>query len=351
VKRPLRTLVKWFMSLVIGGLFVWLALEEWPLEDLLAGGLRVDGLVMSTDTWSVNLLYFPAYFVTLVCMHIFRVWRWKPLLRPLADVDFWTLNRACSVGFMAVFLLPMRVGEFVRPAVLSLEAPVRRSAGLATIVVERLVDGVMVAGFLSVALVFMPRGESFTEIRIGTYVALAAFGGTGLTLAVLFAFRRRVIPLIRRMLDRLSSRNVSRNLTGLVERFLNGLSILPDVRNLLWFLALSFFYWISNGLGLFLLSVAFGLNVPVLGAFAMMSTIVVGMMIPNAPANVGSFWYFLLKPTELYGVAPGSPAALAFALAVWLIQLVQLTVFGAYFLVRGQVSMRRAFAVSWEKEN
>ena len=29
----------------------------------------------------------------------------QPLLHPLVRVDFWTLNRVCSVGFMAVFLL------------------------------------------------------------------------------------------------------------------------------------------------------------------------------------------------------------------------------------------------------
>jgi glycosyltransferase 2 family protein len=224
---------------------------------------------------------------------------------------------------------------------------VRKTAALATIVVERVVDGVMVAGFLAVALVFMPRthAESFDEIRIGTYVALVLFGGLVVALVVLYAFRRQVSDLVRRLMGHASGKWAHR-LGGLTDRFLMGLSIFPDVKNFLWFLAGSFCYWCSNGIGLWILAIGFDLGqVGLLGAFAMMSTIVIGMMIPNAPANVGSFWYFLLKPCELYGVAPGDPAGLAYALSVWSMQLLQLLVFGGYYVLRGKVSWRRAFAV------
>lgn len=352
-----RTAVKWLLSLGVGALFIWLALDEWPIATLTAGGVRLDGRFLTTgDAWRVNLWYLPAYFLTLVVMHVFRFWRWQPLLKPLAHVDLWTLNRVCSVGFMAVFLMPMRLGELVRPALISTEAPIRRSPALATIVVERVIDGVMVAGFLAVALVFMPRthGDSFTEIRIGTYVALAVFGGLVLALALMFAFRRAFQAWVQAATARVSGR-FALAFGGFLDRFLTGLSIFPDVKNFVWFLFLSFFYWTSNGVGLFLLAQGFEVGsaaggwvpfgIPLIGAFAMMSTIVVGMMIPNAPANVGSFWYFLLKPIELYGVMPGNPAGLAYALTVWSLQLLQLLVFGGWFLLTGSIPWRRAFTV------
>lgn len=357
IPQPARTAVKWLLSLAIGALFVWLALDEWPIDTLTAGGVRLDGRWLATGAWRVDLWFLPAYFATLVVMHVFRFWRWQPLLKPLAHVDLWTLNRVCSVGFMAVFLMPMRLGELVRPALISTEAPIRRSTALATIVVERVVDGVMVAGFLAVALAFMPRthGDSFTEIRIGTYVALALFGGLVLALALMFAFRRPFHRWVHAFTARFSGR-LATAIGGILERFLTGLSIFPDVKNFLWFLFLSFCYWASNGIGLYLLAQGFEVagpaagtwqpfGIPLLGAFAMMSTIVVGMMIPNAPANVGSFWYFLLKPIELYGVLPGNPAGLAFALTVWSLQLLQLLVFGGWFLLTGSIPWRRAFSV------
>jgi len=141
----------------------------------------------------------------------------------------------------------------------------------------------------------------------------------------------------------------------MADRFMAGLAVFPDVPNFLLFLLMSLLYWCSNGLGLWVLAHGFQmpaagggwvpLGIPLVGCFAMMSTIVVGMMIPNAPANIGSFWYFLLKPMELYGIAAGNAAGLAFALTVWTLQLVQLLVFGGWFIARGQVSFKRAFVV------
>jgi len=349
-------ILKWGVSIGIGAFFIWLAFREWPVDRLLEGGLTLRQGVIATSSWRVSLGSLGLYFASLVVMHVFRVWRWQPLLAPMQRVGFFALNRVCSVGFMAVFLLPMRLGELVRPALLSTEAEVRRSAALATIVVERLVDGVMVAGFLATALVFLPRhnAQSFSEIRWGTYLALAVFLGSALVLGILILFRRRVAEAVRWMVHHLSPRWGAR-LQGTTERFLEGLGLLPSARDIAAFFLLSFLYWFSNGVGLFLLGQAFevrtdlggwtGLGVPLLGAFAMMSTIVIGMMIPNAPANVGSFWYFLLKPMELYGVPAGHPGGLAFALTVWTLQLLQLLVFGGWFLCKGAVSFRRAFDI------
>lgn len=342
-------LVTWLLSLGIGAAFAWLTLRDWPVGDIVAD-LRIEDLRLTTRSWGVHLLWLPAYFLTLVGMHVFRVWRWRPLLRPVTEVDLWTLNRVSSVGFLAMFLLPFRLGELVRPALLSTAASVRRSPALATVVVERTVDGVLVAGFLAVALVFMPRSniESYVEIQVATYLTLALFVGLVAALALVFAFRGPLTRQARAVLPRLSGRRVGGILAGILDRFLQGLAIFPDWRNFLLFLGGSLGYWGSNCTGLFLLAHGFGLDIPFFAAVAMMATIVVGMMIPNPPGNVGTFWFFLLKPLELYGLA-GRPAAFAFAMAVYGMQLLQLIVFGGWFIARGQVAFRRAFSVSFRE--
>jgi len=338
---------KWLISLAIGAVFVWLSLDDLPSSDVLSE-LRFASGRLVAGTWSLKLWFVPLYFLTLVVMHFFRVWRWRPLLKPLCDVDFWRLNRICSVGFLAVFVLPMRFGELVRPALLPTVAPVRRSAALATIVLERLVDGVMVAGFLAVALVFMPRSEvgSYEELKFATIAALCLFLAAVALLVLLFVFRQRVIAVVSHMTTRMAGHRIGTRLTGMAERFTTGLSIFPDARNTLWFMLGSLMYWCSNGVGLWVLAQGFdGLHVDMLLAFAMMSTIVVGMMIPNAPANVGSFWFFLLLPTRLYGASFGTPqAGLAFALTVWGLQFLQLILFGGWFIANGSVPFRGLFS-------
>jgi uncharacterized protein (TIRG00374 family) len=351
-----NTYIKWIASIAIGLLFVWLAFREWPISSIAAGGIRLEDGWVTSNYWRVSVLTLCLYFLTLISLHLFRFWRWQPLLKPLYKVDFWTLNRVCSIGNMAVFLLPMRLGELVRPMLISTETPIRKSSALATIVVERVVDGIIVAGFLAVALVFMPKTniDSYLEIKIGTWITLIVFGTAVAVLILMFAFRRQVSVFAHNLAGRFSSGGFAFKIAGMMDRFMTGLSVFPDARNFLLFLAMSLAYWCSNGFGLWILAHGFQmhsaagwvpLGVPLLGAFAMMSTIVVGMMIPNAPANIGSFWYFLLKPMELYGIEAGNPAALSFALTVWSLQLLQLLVFGGYFIIRGQVSFKRAFAI------
>lgn len=349
MKGVSSTVLRWSLSLVIGIGFGYLALRDWPVDGLL-DGFGFEGAVMGARSWSLHLAWLPIYFLTLVSMHFFRVWRWKPLLKPLADVDFWTLNRVCSVGFLAMFVLPVRLGELVRPALISTETNLRRSPALATIVVERTVDGVMVAGFLAIVLVFMPRdnSSSYTELMIATYLALTLFSGLVVALVLLFAFRRRVTAIMKTFMPRLSGRKVAGAVAGILDRFLQGLSIFPDARNFILFILGSLMYWGSNCLGLYLLALGFGLVIPFSGAVAMMATIVVGMMIPNPPGNVGTFWYFLLKPLELYGLA-GHPSALMFAMAVYGMQFLQLILFGGWFVLKGDVSFSRAFSVSWSE--
>lgn len=355
-RRKFNTSLKWAVSVGIGAVFVRLAFRDWPVDSIAAGGIRiVDGMI-TTDGWRVSFVTLGLYFLTLLSLHLFRFWRWQPLLKPLGHVDFWTLNRVCSVGNMAVFLLPMRLGELVRPMLVSTEAPIRRSAALATIVVERVVDGIIVAGFLAVALLFMPKSnlDSYLEIRIGTYITLVIFGVAVTVLVLMFAFRKRLSVVIHGFAERFPGKGAASRIAGMADRFMFGLSVFPDFRNFLLFLLMSLAYWCSNGFGLFLLASGFQVNtgagwvplgVPLIGAFAMMSTIVVGMMIPNAPANIGSFWYFLLKPMELYGIEAGNPAGLAYALTVWTLQLLQLLIFGGWFIMKGQVSFRKAFAI------
>lgn len=347
--KVLRIVGKWGLSLGIGAGFAYLTLRDWPIANIVAD-LRLEGMRLVTKSWQVHLAWFPIYFLTLVVMHAFRVWRWRFLLKPVTEVDLWTLNRVSSVGFLAMFLLPFRFGELVRPALLSTEVSIRRTPALATVVVERTVDGVLVAGFLAIALIFMPRSnlESYVEIRVATYLALALFAGLVATLVLVFAFRRFLIRHARTLLPRLSGRRAGGILAGILDRFLQGLAIFPDWRNFLFFLGGSLGYWGSNCTGLFILAHGFGLNVPFFAAVAMMATIVVGMMIPNPPGNVGTFWFFLLKPLELYGLA-GRPEALAFTMAVYWMQLLQLIVFGGWFIARGQVAFRRAFSVSFSE--
>ena len=356
-----KTVTKWVISLLIGGLFVWLSAQGGRFDQLLSQPVHLDGTVLisgdydpatataaaegavlrsdQSSGWHVDLLYILPYLGFLTAIHFLRVIRWSPLLRPLSHVRFRTLNRIGAVGFMAVFLFPLRLGEFVRPYMLSREVPrIRMSEGLATIVVERVTDGLMVSLILFFVLFLVPTSaDSYAQIRVGAYVALAVFLGGMAVLGFLYWLRDQAIDIIDRLVSRIS-KGLAHKVTDLLRAFLKGLAVLPDWRNFAWFCLYTAVYWGINGVGLWVFARGFSLSVPMAGAYAMMSCVVVGMMSPNSPGNVGTFWYFLLLPLELYGIGPSVGQATIFGLAVYLMQLLQQSLFGAWFLLSGKVS-------------
>ncbi|MBM4343458.1 MAG: flippase-like domain-containing protein [Deltaproteobacteria bacterium] len=347
-RRPSSRTVwtRWGLGLLLGGLFTWLSLRNWPVSQLFSGTLQIarssmDAWVVrlvndqGAVVWSLDLAVLGVYGLMLTVIHWLRVLRWRPLLEPFARVPVRALNRAGAIGFMAVFLLPLRLGEFARPLLLARDdldhAPVPFGAGVGAVALERVLDGLLVAGLLFVVLfeVHPATLARYPEVRVGAWASMAVFAGAlGALLATLVA-REFTERWTRRIVGRLSMA-LADKLLGLVTSFIDGLAVLRSPLHVAQFIGLTVVYWGINGLGIWLFARGFGLQLPVVAAYAMMSCAVVGMMVPNGPANAGTFWYFLLLPAGLYGIADQAPRTVAFALALWLVQTVQLIAFGLW---------------------
>ena len=172
-------------------------------------------------------------------------------------------------------------------------------------------------------------------------VALGAFLGASLLLGAAAWRHENTTQLLESTVGKVVP-GLTARIVDLLGAFVRGLRTLPSAGAYAAFIILTVVYWIVNGVGVWCMAQAFDLSVDAIGAYAMMACVVVGMMIPNSPGNVGSFWYFLLLPLPLYGVdsGPDNVQAVAFGVMVWLLQCVQQTAFGAWYVVRGQVTWR-----------
>lgn len=335
--------LRWTFGLLLGVGFTWLSARSWPLDDLFGGTLTIglDGrgawtlLLRRAEhggvLWSVRLTHVAAYLGLLFAIHWLRVLRWRPLLQPYEDVHVQVLNRVGAVGFMAVFLLPLRLGELARPLMLARSTGIGFGTGLGTIAIERVMDGLTVTLVLFAALIQVHPDTLARnpEVRVGAWVAFAVFSVALGGLAAMGVARAWTLRMTRAVLTPLSPKLADR-VAGLAEAFVDGLRVLKSPWHLVQFVALTVVYWGVNGLGVWLLARGFEVHMPVIAGYAMMACIVVGMMIPNSPGNVGSFWYFLLLPASLYGVRADAPRTVAFALGVWLLQTLQVSAFGAW---------------------
>ncbi|MFC1825730.1 lysylphosphatidylglycerol synthase transmembrane domain-containing protein [Thermodesulfobacteriota bacterium] len=127
---------------MISALFIYLALRKVDLP-------RMWLVMRSADLLPLLMVIF----ITLL-QYIIRAWRWGILLEPIGKTGFLTRLSSIHIGFAANFLLPARLGEFIRANTLGQKENISGSSTFGTIVVERLFDGFTLLLFLLIGLVF-----------------------------------------------------------------------------------------------------------------------------------------------------------------------------------------------------
>ena len=273
--------------------------------------------------------YLAGYIGLLVVIHLCRALRWNNLLAPLGvKIPPGPLLAISSVGFMALLALPARLGEFVRPGLLR-KRGISGTAALGTVAVERIVDGLMISLVVFGAF-FSQRSDSSPSWMMPTaYAALALFACA--LIFLVFAMRRPAstvkfcltLSLLPRFAPKLALL-VEEKLLGIIR----GFDVLKDQRNLGVFVLWSATYWIGNGMGVYVLAHGFGLPLSLVGAFATMGLVGVGIMLPNSPGLVGQFQWFTLLGLSLFlpgAATEGSaiyPAAFLFANVHYVLQVV-----------------------------
>jgi uncharacterized protein (TIRG00374 family) len=295
--------------------------------------------------WRSFAPYLAGYVGLLVIVQLTRALRWNYLLAPLGVRIPWApLLAISSVGFMAILALPARLGEFVRPGLMR-KRGITASAALGTVAVERIVDGLLVSLFVFVAF-FALRGPQAPSWMMPT--AYAALGVFLLALVFLMGALSRPEPWVRFWLRLSLVPRISPRLASLVERkaldMIRGFEVMRDTRNLARFVAWSLVYWVCNGLGVVVLARAFGLELTLVGGFATMGLVAVGITLPNSPGLVGQFQWFTLLGLSLYipGAATKGSAvygtAFAFANVHYGLQVVWYVACGALGLATRYVS-------------
>ncbi len=231
------------------------------------------------------------YLVTLALTHLFRAWRWEYLLRPVGvSIPLRRLLPISSVGFMAILVLPMRLGEFVRPYYVAREGHVRMSTALGTVAVERIIDGLMIS-ILFFGSYLVSEGELYPrELRVAAWLSLGAFLGLTTFLALALLQTELTIRVFLKLsLMRVLAPSRADRIADKIRSMISGFRVLTDARNFGRFLGLTVAYWGSNGIGMWLLARQMNLPISLGAAFTTMAFTGVVLSLPNAPGLVGQF--------------------------------------------------------------
>jgi uncharacterized protein (TIRG00374 family) len=269
-----------------------------------------------------------------------RAWRWHSLLRPVKPIPTRTMFPIVCIGYMGNNIYPARAGEVLRAVVLKRRENVAISASLATVIVERIFDGVVMLSFVFLNLPELARltGESGFVGNIQTLAIWGAGVFTAVLVIFLLAamFPKPFVGLLRFFTNRLVPERFRERVLEIGMLFLGGLESLRSPRDALMVFLTSVIIWLFETGKYWFVMHAFDFQVSFFALMLMNGIVNLATTIPSAPGYVGTFDAPGIAVLRAYGIDAALAAGYTLVLhvALW----VPITALGAFYMAREGIS-------------
>ena len=312
---------QFWLGVVVSAFCVWLALRGLKLDEVLAD------LRAANYAWLL-----PGVAVYFVGVGV-RTWRWRYLLKPLKDVPVRRLFPVVVIGYMGNNIYPARAGELLRAYVLKRNEGVSVSAALATVIVERIFDGLVMLLFVFVAL---PTAPFLTDtLRVTVIVGSLIFFGALIVFLFLAARPALAARLYNPLIDRLLPARFREKVRGFLDRFIMGLAALRDLRHIVMVFLTSILIWLLETVKYWFVMHAFNFEVSFFTLMLMNGVVNLATTLPAAPGYIGTFDAPGIEVLSAFSVnrAVATAYTLALHAALWL----PITLLGVYYMTRESV--------------
>jgi uncharacterized protein (TIRG00374 family) len=317
---------KWqfWLGVLISVFFVWISLR----------GLRLGefwDVVKSANYWWI----LPGIAVYFVGVWV-RAWRWHYLLKPIKEIPTRKMFPITAIGYMGNNIYPARAGEILRAVILKRKEGVPVSASLATIIVERIFDGVVMLAFVFINLPELARLTGDSGF-VGNIQQVAVYGTAAFVAALIIFLLAAMFPAITArigqwFIDRVLPVRLREKTSGIMHKFLDGLASLRSPLNILMVFVTSVIIWLFETMKYWFVMHAFGFTVSFFALMLMNGIVNLATTIPSAPGYIGTFDAPGIAVLGAYGVEQATAAGYTLTLhaALW----IPITVLGAYYLAK-----------------
>jgi glycosyltransferase 2 family protein len=289
---------QFWVGVLISVLFIWLSLRGLQLNEFW------NTVQKANYFWLI-----PGVGVYFIGVWV-RAWRWHYLLKPIKEIPTKTM-------------LKRKEG-----------VPV--SASLATIIVERIFDGVVMLAFIFVNLSELAKLTGASGF-VGNIQQVAIIG-TGIFLGALLIFLlAAMFPQVTAKIglwfvEHLTPKRLHAKIIDIMTKFLDGLASLRSPLNVLMVFFTSVIIWLLETGKYWFVMHAFNFQVSFFALMLMNGIVNLATTIPSAPGYIGTFDAPGIAVLTAYGVDQATAAGYTLTLhvALWL----PITILGAYYLAR-----------------
>ncbi len=317
---------KWqfWLGVAISIGFIWFALKGLRLEQFW-------GVIQTANYWWL----FPG-----IAVYFFgvwaRAWRWHYLLLPVKSVSTQTMFPITTIGYMGNNIYPARAGEVLRAVILKRKAGIPITASLATIIVERIFDGVVMLSFVFINLGELAKLQGHSGF-VGNIQQVALYG-TLVFMAALAVFLlasmfpHKTISMLQWVVTRLLPGHLQEKIMGIAHKFLDGLASLRSPFSILMIFVTSTIIWLLETLKYWFVMHTFNFSVSFFALMLMNGIVNLATTIPSAPGYIGTFDAPGIAVLTAVGVDQATAAAYTLTLhaALW----IPITLMGAFYLSR-----------------
>lgn len=313
----LRRNLQLLIGLLVSAFFIYLTLPSLHLPDVL------DALAAANYWWLLPgiAVYFAGLWV--------RAWRWHYALRHLKPIPVRRLFPLICIGYFGNNVYPFRAGEVIRSYVLKRRQDIAIPSSLATVIIERVFDGLVMLLFVFLALPFAPMPSQYRNLVVLLTVLMVAASAFFIWMAlrpqwmaaVYGWFARRLLPTpIRAKTD------------DLYTRFMEGLASLGHGEAVLMIFGTSVVIWLIETVKYWFVMHAFSFQVGFIVLMLMNGLVNLATTLPSAPGYIGTFDTPGIETLAAFGVERNLAASYTFTLhaALWL----PVTAVGAYYFWR-----------------
>ena len=125
-------------------------------------------------------------------------------------------------------------------------------------------------------------------------------------------------------------------LVNLLHSFISGLQVFDHKTKLIWIGVLSLMIWLLNAASVYVLCYSFDIGLSFAGACFVTVCIALAVALPQAPGFIGVFHIATQKSLDVFGI--GLSSAQSFAILLWAVSVIPVTIAGLLFLWREGIS-------------
>ncbi len=341
---------------------------------------KIEWSQLSVALKEAKYVYIIPTIILIFVSHYFRAVRWSALIAPIKRVSVLNLFSATMIGFMANCVLPARIGEIIRPVMVAKKEKIKVTASFATVVMERIFDVLSIIVIASLLFFFLPaetlqnksvsminHAEASTEVLKAKHVdekpgvplsvvneeseagasniikqlkkwsiVMAFFGILAITSLFLLSLYPKKAGAVFEKLLFFFPHHQRDKLVNLLHSFISGLQVFNNKKQLIWIGVLSLIIWFLNATPIYVLCYAFDIKLSFAGACFVMVCLALAVALPQAPGFIGVFHIATQKTLVIFGV--GLSSAQSFAIILWALSVIPVTIVGLLFLWREGVS-------------